>query len=50
MSAENQKQNGSSTEKGNEYQAPVIEEVVTPDGLNREVAYAGVVAISQQSN
>lgn len=24
-----------------DYQAPVIEEVVTPDGLEREVAYAG---------
>lgn len=33
-----------------DYQAPAIEEVVTREGVEREVAYAGVIGPSQASN
>ena len=33
--------------KENEYQAPVIEEIVTRHGLERETAYAGSIVGSQ---
>lgn len=33
-----------------EYQAPQIEEVVSRDGLEREVAYAGLIGPSQNVN
>lgn len=45
MSEEKLKQPEPSTEKGNDYQAPSIEEVVTREGVEREVAYAGVSSI-----
>ncbi len=32
------------------YQAPAIEEVVNREGLEREVAYAGVIGGSQTAN
>ena len=50
MSEEKSNANVPATEKGNDYQAPVIEEVVTRDALDREVAYAGVVGPSNQLN
>ena len=33
-----------------EYQTPAIEEVVTREGLEREVAYAGVIGPSDLAN
>lgn len=37
-----QNSNESAKETGNDYQAPQIEEVVTRDRIEREVAYAGI--------
>lgn len=50
MSEEKLNQPDASSENGSDYQAPAIEEVVTREGLEREVAYAGLVGISQQQN
>lgn len=49
MSEEKLNQNEPS-KTGSDYQAPAVEEVVSREGLEREVAYAGVVGISQPSN
>lgn len=38
------------TETGSDYKAPAIEEVVSREGLEREVAYAGVIGPSQVNN
>jgi hypothetical protein len=38
------------TENGNDYQPPAVEEVVSREGLEREVAYAGLVGQSQITN
>jgi len=35
---------------GNQYEAPAIEEVVSREGLEREVAYAGLIGPSQATN
>ncbi|HZK77291.1 MAG TPA: hypothetical protein VFC35_00170 [Gemmatimonadaceae bacterium] len=40
----------SNPEREKEYHAPAIEEVVSREGLEREVAYAGVQGPSQLSN
>jgi hypothetical protein len=40
----------SATNTAHDYQAPAIEEIVTPDNLEREVAYAGVPAPSNLIN
>ncbi len=45
-----EKQDDSVLPNDNDYQAPKIEEVVSREGLEREVAYAGVVGPSQDSN
>lgn len=37
-------------EKGTDYQAPEIEEVIRREDVEREVAYAGVIGGSQQLN
>jgi hypothetical protein len=37
-------------ERGASYEAPAIEEVVTPDSIEREAHYAGVVPPSQAPN
>lgn len=50
MSEEKLSQSKTSTEKKSDYQAPVIEEVVTRDNIEREVAYAGITGGSQQLN
>lgn len=34
----------------NDYQAPEVEEVVSREGIEREVAYAGLIGPSQQIN
>jgi hypothetical protein len=38
------------TGKESDYETPAIEEVVTREGLEREVAYAGVIGPSQTVN
>jgi len=50
MSEKNSNTNEPVKETGNDYQAPAIEEVVTREKIEREVAYAGVVGGSQQLN
>lgn len=50
MAEENLNENASAPEPAREYQAPAIEEVVTRDGIEREVAYAGVIGPSQVNN
>jgi hypothetical protein len=45
-----QNSNVPADETGSDYQAPEIEEVVTPEGLEREVAYAGIQGSSQVAN
>ena len=50
MSETKQNQPTSSTENGNDYETPAIEEVVTRDGIEREVAYAGVPGPSKITN
>lgn len=50
MSAEKPNQNEPSTEKGSDYQAPEVEEVISRENIEREVAYAGVIGPSQASN
>ena len=50
MSAEKVNQNEPSTEKGSDYQAPLVEEVIKREDVEREVAYAGVIGPSQPSN
>jgi hypothetical protein len=50
MSEEKPNSKEPATETGNEYQAPAVEEVVTRDGLEREVAYAGLVGQSPVVN
>ena len=49
MSAEN-RNDKSADQTGNEYETPAIEQVVTREGLEREVAYAGVIGGSQALN
>lgn len=50
MSEEKKNAEEIAAEKGTDYQSPAIEEVVTREGLEREVAYAGRVGPSDQAN
>jgi hypothetical protein len=51
MQQKNLKQEESAVAANTKYEAPAIEEVVTRDGLEREVAYAGIApGPSQISN
>ena len=50
MADEKQGAGESDSESGKEYQAPAIEEVVSREGLEREVAYAGVIGPSTIAN
>lgn len=50
MSEDQSNSNHTDRKNGTEYQAPAIEEVVTREGIEREVAYAGIVAPSQGPN
>ena len=47
-----EKSNIGESEKGvgNDYQAPEVEEVITREKLEREVAYAGIIGGSGQQN
>ena len=40
----------STADKGPDYESPAIEHVVTREGLEREVAYAGIPGPSNQVN
>lgn len=50
MSEENSNATESTSETTAEYQTPAIEQVVTREGFEREVAYAGVIGPSDLSN
>jgi hypothetical protein len=50
MSEEKSNSNGPASQTGNDYEAPRVEEVISRDDVEREVAYAGVIAPSQQFN
>ncbi len=47
---EEKNSNDASNNNADDYETPVIEEVVTREGIEREVAYAGIVAPSQGPN
>ena len=50
MADEKSNPNGPANESTADYEAPAVEEVVSREGLEREVAYAGVVGQSQVNN
>ena len=50
MAEDAKKVDESAVEKGPDYESPAIEHVVTREGLEREVAYAGVPGPSNQAN
>ena len=50
MSEEKRNPTDNVPENGTEYQAPAIEDIVTSEGLEREVAYAGGVGNSNLIN
>jgi hypothetical protein len=50
MSEEKLNADDRDTENGVAYQPPAIEEVVSREGLEREVAYAGLIGQSQLVN
>ena len=50
MSEEKLNSNESAANNADDYQAPAIEEVVSREALEREVAYAGLVGQSQVLN
>lgn len=50
MSEDNFESDEIASVNASDYQAPAIEEVVTREGIEREVAYAGVVGPSNAPN
>jgi len=50
MADEKSNPNEPANESNEDYQAPAVEDVVSRDGLEREVAYAGLIGPSQLEN
>jgi hypothetical protein len=50
MADEKSNPNEPANESTGDYQAPAVEEVVSREGLERQVAYAGEIGPSQQQN